>query len=196
MVIRETFSVRELNLGVFVSFEYLAIRCALDPVSAVTILLICRPLGGAGTFLGEISTLITIILCSSSNLVIMGDFNLWLEDSTNYEAQDFITELHCLNISLHSTGSTHQGGHCLDAIFSHNIEVTEVSVQHQSGTDHALLAFELPQFSASRVRPRNVIVDKYIFRDFKNLAVEQFDLVYPRLPTLQEETMDPGPSPV
>lgn len=49
--------------------------------------------------------------------VIIGDFNIHVDNTTSYEALEFLTLADTLDFEQHVSGPTHQKGHTLDLFF-------------------------------------------------------------------------------
>ena len=70
------------------------------------------------TFLSEFEALMEDIIISNGYLLILGDFNLHVDDIQCLEAQQFLDLITSLGLVQHVTGSTHKKGHTLDLVLS------------------------------------------------------------------------------
>ena len=73
------------------------------------------------TFLDEITELHTSKLPNIKNTIILGDFNMHIEDPTDNNSKIFVDTMEALGLKQHVVEPTYQNGNILDLIF---IEVT------------------------------------------------------------------------
>ena len=83
-------------------------------------------------FIDEIIDLLTEILPVNNNHIILGDFNIHLNDNEDVEAQIFSESMEALGLKQHSTTPTHKYDNILDLIFTEilsgiGIEVVETA---------------------------------------------------------------------
>ena len=71
-------------------------------------------------FLDRLTDHLTSLLPAIRNNVILGDFNLHVDDPTDNDAQIFNDKMLTLGLNQHVVGSTHQQGNCLDLICMEN----------------------------------------------------------------------------
>ena len=69
------------------------------------------------TFLDELTELLTTRLHNLENPIILGDFNMHIEDTINYNSKIFIDTMEALGLKQHITAPTHYKGNILDLIF-------------------------------------------------------------------------------
>ena len=55
----------------------------------------------------------------TKNLLLLGDFNVHVDDVTDYDAKRFIRLLDSCGLHQHVEGPTHVSGHTLDLLISH-----------------------------------------------------------------------------
>ncbi len=78
----------------------------------------------------EFTSLLDTLILHPSQVVLTGDFNIWVDDSSNSHAQQFTSLLSTYVMKQHVTGETHLHGHTLDLLItraSDNI-ISNVSV--------------------------------------------------------------------
>ena len=98
-------------------------------------------------FLDEFSTLLEELIVCSDELLIMGDFNLHIDDTENIQAVRFITILDSFGLKQHVVSPTHRDGHILDLVITRNnctpLHVSNVCVFEQPISDHKPICFSL-----------------------------------------------------
>ena len=70
------------------------------------------------TFLDEITKLLTSKLPNMENAIILGDFNMHIEDPTENNSKIFVDMMEALGLQQHANEPTHQRGNILDLIFT------------------------------------------------------------------------------
>ncbi|XP_068507165.1 uncharacterized protein [Syngnathus scovelli] len=104
----------DLNLPSISSFEYLAFPLP----NSTTAVLIYRPPKSHPFFLSELSELLTIVSSVSYRLLLIGDFNIHIDQPTAPLTSDFISLLDCFHLTQHINFATHTKGHTLDIVCS------------------------------------------------------------------------------
>ena len=83
----------------------------------------------------------------SDELLIMGDFNLHIDDTENIQAVRFITILDSFGLKQHVVSSTHRDGHILDLVITRDnctpLHVSNVCVLEQPISDHKPICVRL-----------------------------------------------------
>ena len=96
----------------FRSFEYL--DASFINVTNVRVIVIYRPPAvglSPEIFLDDFSTLLEELIICSEELLIMGDFNLHIDDIENTQAVRFISLLDSFGSNQHVVSPTHRGRH-------------------------------------------------------------------------------------
>ena len=87
-----------------------------------------------------------LIVCSDE-LLIMGDFNLHIDDTENTQAVRFMTILDSFGLKQHVVSLTHRDGHILDLVITRDncspLHVSNVCVLKQPISDHKPICFSL-----------------------------------------------------
>ena len=60
-------------------------------------------------------------LTTNNNIVIAGDFNLYIDNNKDPEAQLFIDMMTALGLDCHVDFPTHENGHSLDLVFAETL---------------------------------------------------------------------------
>ena len=94
------------------------------------------------TFLDELTELLTTRLPNLENPIILGDFNMHIEDSNNYNSKNFVDTMKALGLKQHITAPTHYKGNILDLIFTEATSPMKVSqsIMLNFISDHRLIA--------------------------------------------------------
>ena len=69
-------------------------------------------------FLDEITKLLTSKLPNMENAILLGDFNMHIEDPNNYNSKIFVDTMEALGLKQHVVEPSHQKGNILDHIFN------------------------------------------------------------------------------
>ena len=87
--------------------------------SFLNILGVYRPRDGSiPQFLDIFTELLMDIVASITNLVILVDFNIHVNDVDDPNASIFLDTMTALGLKQHVKGSTHKSGNCFDLIFT------------------------------------------------------------------------------
>jgi hypothetical protein len=128
------------------SFEALCLSFP-SPQGPTTVLTIYRP-GSApitAKFFEEFASVLESIVTRNSQLVILGDFNIHLEESTESSTSQFLELLKQFGLVQHVKEITHCQGGILDLIITtDDTTVHELHVQPPIISDHSLINFILP----------------------------------------------------
>ncbi|KAM3604518.1 uncharacterized protein V6R79_012350 [Siganus canaliculatus] len=163
-----------LPLPTYTTFEALAFSC--KPPWSMTLLLIYRPPPKPkASFFQEFQDLLTALCASTSNLVILGDINIHLNNPSCPSASDFLQLLDCFKLTQHVHDPTHLKGNTLDLVITHSAPINNLLVYDLGISDHSVIAMELP-FSSPLSKPKRQIS----FRNIKNIKHDIFaqDLHY------------------
>ena len=89
--------------------------------TTITILGINRPPAGSPVeFLTEFTNWITDVVVQDTNLLVVGDFNLHINNENDENAANFKESMVALGLVQHVTRPTHKSGNILDLIFMEN----------------------------------------------------------------------------
>ena len=79
------------------------------------------PDGSIPQFVDIFTELLVDILTSNTNLVVVEDFNIHVNDINNPNANIFLDTMMALRLKQHVEGPTHKSGNCLDLTFTEEI---------------------------------------------------------------------------
>ena len=94
--------------------------------SFLNILGVYRPHDGSiPQFLDIFMELLLDIVASNTNLVILGDFNIHVNDVDDPNTSIFLDTMTALGLKQHIKGPTHKSGNCLNLIFTEELSRTK-----------------------------------------------------------------------
>lgn len=151
------------------SFECLAFSC--KPPFPMTVLLIYRPPKTNTGFISELYNFLLTFCTTSSNILILGDFNIHVNNPTCHFASEFLQLLECLNLRQHVDVPTHIKGNTLDLVITESASLGPPTVYDLGVSNHKVISVELP-FLCSYTKPKRVMR----FRNLKNINTENLTL--------------------
>ena len=136
--------------NVFKSFEHINLNVVSGKLNT-RLIVIYRPPPSkknklkTSMFFTEFHDLLELMSQHEQPLLIAGDFNFHLDDTTNCDTIKFMDILDSANLSQHVLGSTHRKGHTLDLIITqHNSNlVTDVRILNDVFSDHQVVTCKL-----------------------------------------------------
>ena len=158
---------------------------------AITILVIYHPLiGNAGNthtrFLDQVSELLQYSITNHKNLVVLGDFNIAIQDLGNLDSQTYKDTMEALGLTQHIGYATHQLGNTLDHIYTESIDTLEVrhSFIGEFLLDHRLVGIEV---NIKRMRRQ---LENETRRPFKKLDLDTFKQEFNNEAVTQHRQLD------
>ena len=157
----------------------------------VTLLVIYHPpLGSAGNthtrFLDQVSELLQIVLTNHKNLVILGDFNIAIQDLGNPDSNTYRDTMITLGHTQHINQATHNQGNTLEHIYTESIDV--LGVRHsfigEYISDHRLVGIEINK------KKIQMHLDNQPRRQFKKLDLENFTQEFNNKEILQNSKLE------
>lgn len=177
------------NNNDFASFELLDVTLNLTPSSAVRLYCIYRPPPSAnnnlsnGTFLDEFPTLLEGAVVDDHFPLLLGDFNIHVDDPNDNFAKSVMTCVDSLGFKQHVREPTHRAGHTLDLIFTRNSDdVCNVNSLSSMPSDHCALVT-----TVNIARPKNP-KKEVSFRKYRSIDKDSLrnsiDTMFHSLPDL------------
>lgn len=175
VIARQNVKVKTNKTPVRSSFESMDLSITVKP-EVIHLIVIYRPPpskknGSTVTqFFQEFTELLESAIVSSGWLVIVGDFNFHVEDTSQSVVQKFLEILHSFGLSQRVTGATHQKGHTLDLLITRDSEkcVVNINIDSTLPSDHSLV-----HFLADVTRPRSEKVVR-LTRPLRSIDQESF----------------------
>lgn len=128
-----------LSSGHFIYFEYHAVLLKCKPnIVAVTVY---RPPKHNVNFLDEFSELLSIIHANYSRIIVVGDFNLHADNTTDVGVLEFNNLLISMDFMQHLNEATHKQGHTLDLVITRGVSIAITSVSDFTVSDHFCVFF-------------------------------------------------------
>ena len=96
-------------------------------------------------FFHEFSTFLEHFSTTTGSMLIVGDFNFHVEDSSDGIALQFLNILECFNLTQHVRHATYQGKHVLDLLITRADEniINCISVCDPAISDHSAVFCDL-----------------------------------------------------
>ena len=150
--------------GIFTTFEHINVSvkssgCYLD------IIVIYRPPSTCiNQFIDEFSILLEQVVLSSGYLLIVGDFNIHVDDLGNPESAKFLALIESFDLKQMVSSSTHIDCHSLDLVIVRNSEplgpVVNIETIDPVLSDHLAVKFKIPitkqPFKRKMIKYRNL----------------------------------------
>ncbi|MEE4247325.1 MAG: reverse transcriptase family protein, partial [Kangiellaceae bacterium] len=114
LVYRQSLNVTRVAVS-SASFEVL--ECVIKGPIVLRICVVYQPYRTA-LFMEEFSSYLAGLATSPGHLLVLGDFNLHVDDPLDKCAQDFLTSMSSLGLEQHVTTLTHRNGHTLDLVLT------------------------------------------------------------------------------
>lgn len=102
---------------------------------------IYRPPKQCAAFINKFSEFLSIVHSSYKMIIISGDFNLHIDNQSDYLSKDFINILSSMDFKQHITQPTYNRGHTLDLVITHGLTAGVSSVVDLAVTDHYCVFF-------------------------------------------------------
>lgn len=148
IICRTTLNCERESFHAVGAFEYVAV--VLTPpgfADAVLVMCVYRPPSGTVSdfsqeFLWEFNWLVHDVYNQFRNVIIGGDFNIWVDSPSKTVVQLFnITKLG-LDLQQHVSRPTHNRGHTLDLILTNPyVRISDISEQENMISDHKTVFF-------------------------------------------------------
>src|ERR1043165_9050796 len=135
------------------TFEALCLSIATTHGS-VTLLSVYRPgsTPPTGLFFDEFTSVLESLVTRNSQLLIVGDFNLHLQDLTEPASSRFLDLLSQFGLRQHVNVATHLQGGFLDLIItSDNEQIDDLHVHPPTLSDHSFIEFSLPSLHSQPI---------------------------------------------
>ena len=141
LIYRNVFSVKNIDLPNFDSFEHLTVSMLLKSHCVLTITIVYRPPNtSVSSFLHDFDSFLEM-LSTDPKHVLVGDFNLHLEDENDVNVKSFTNLISQYGFTQHVKTVTHKAGHVLDLVLTRDSDdlVKSVSVEDNGFSDHSLV---------------------------------------------------------
>lgn len=75
--------------------------------------------------------------------IIVGDFDIHIEDTSNSFVTEFISITESFNLVQYVAGPTHNHGHTLDLVFTLGLNINSLCIEDIFVLDHKCIVFDL-----------------------------------------------------
>ncbi|XP_069468217.1 deleted in malignant brain tumors 1 protein-like [Ambystoma mexicanum] len=169
-IARASLALRATTAPMLKSSELLKVKLATSQSSTLTNI-IYRPPGPTGDFEEDIITLLSDNSKPSSQILVLGNFNLGLSDPNNHAAKSLAESLTELDFTHRISQPTHEKGRTLDWLAYHNCITSITAIKPQSWTDHSLISFTI---GANRPATKTkIIAPPLLTRNKRNIIAER-----------------------
>lgn len=133
------------NTNTFTSFEVLTLRYTASSLPSFYLAVLYRPPGPYSLFLEEFSNFISDLVTRADNILIIGDFNIHINNSTDPLSKAFLDIIDTCGLTQFVCEPTHRGGNTLDLVLTRGIPVSALMVSSYVSalSDHYLIKFEI-----------------------------------------------------
>lgn len=152
-IARTTMSSNAVPFNSYSSFEHHAFVFSSPPTLCITVY---RPPQYSSSFISEFSEFLSIIHTTYNRILITGDFNLHVDNTSDPVSREFLNLLNCLDFKQHITQPTHSRGHTLDLVITYGLSIGVPSVVDLAVSDHYCVFFNITSFNQREVPVRTV----------------------------------------
>ena len=171
VIYRSYLKVVKLPLPSYTSFESLFVALTVGSSTCKVIVIYRPPSSSMTTFLDEFSSLLTDIVSSPCEILISGDFNIHVDDTSAPYTSSFLSLLDSFGLTQHIDRPTHEGNHTLDLLISRQESrlISNFSIIDPILSDHFALVASL---SVSVPKPTHQTTRTV--RSLKSINITQF----------------------
>ena len=171
LIFRKNFKVKSAKTYSFESFECILVsisRTSASPLNFVVIYRFCEL--APSLFNSEFYTFLDSIYVDFKNLIILGDFNLHVNDTHNQSILQFNDTLSTFGLSQLVESPTHTLGNTLDLVVVNTTEVKikDLTIDFNNKSDHAYVFFNISSMF-STTTTKSITVNNY-----KNVDLQRF----------------------
>lgn len=139
IIYREKWKVSPVSVPVSSSFE--SAVCKLSGPTPTIIATVYRPPKPNSEFLNDFSAFLTQLSSLSPNIILLGDFNIHMDNINLPLTKDFTSCLESFGCQQHINFPTHSKGHTLDLICCSGVTPSDLTAVELPITDHLFLSF-------------------------------------------------------
>ena len=144
-VYKSEFTLTYPTTPTYLSFEHMLVKFTCASKSFVILAIYRPPSASKSDFITELSELLENLASTTSTLVVLGDFNIHVDNVDDPFTSSFFSLLETFDLKQHIALPTHDSGHILDLIITRNSEtLSQYGVTEPSLSDHSAVFCELP----------------------------------------------------
>nr|XP_055053668.1 uncharacterized protein LOC129438773 isoform X1 [Misgurnus anguillicaudatus] len=146
-IYNKIFKVNQKSELKFKSFELMLLHMEITDRNhkqlSFALATIYRPPGHHADFLKEIANFLSELVVTVDKALIVGDFNIHVDNSKDALGRAFMDVLNSLGIKQNVSGPTHTRKHTLDLILSLGLNINDIEISPQSDavSDHYLVSY-------------------------------------------------------
>jgi len=150
VIIRDSLGYTIIDMPHGDSFESVVIRSSNTTLPLLTV--VYRPPStNTNKFLTEFSDMLSQMLLYKRPILITGDFNFHVDDSSDKSAMSFLDICSTFGLLQHVREPTHRGGHSLDLVLSSEVHVADLNVCPLTPSDHYYVSFHTQCMALSAI---------------------------------------------
>ena len=157
------------------SFEYLELIVSSGTFKFRLVILYRPPYSpshpvSTSTFIADFADYLETLILSTEPLVITGDFNIHVDDSTNPDTARLLDLLDSMGLRQHVNQPTHELGHTIDLIITRQ---SDSIISGSPVTDH-LFSDHLSVLTTLRATKPKIIWKEQVYRKIKSIDLDSF----------------------
>ena len=159
----------EFSSSKYVSLEFSFITLTSNKSKIVIACIYRKQEISCTIFCEEIEKFLESIFDKGDIVILVGDFNLWIDDESNKDAERVVTLMNAYGLSQLIDRPTHRGGHTLDHVYANSFQIElkcEVMEETFDISDHYPIVAELP-CTEHQQKKRTIT-----YRNTKNMDVD------------------------
>ncbi|CAL9690879.1 unnamed protein product [Knipowitschia caucasica] len=168
VIYQHNLNLRPISIPATTSFEHLVFRLSGSQSPIVGI--IYRPPKTCTSFLSDFTDFYTQLSSISPSVLLLGDFNIHVDNPHSKFTADFLDILNCLNLTQYVNSPTHSHGHILDLICSSaSLSIDNITLTDLTLSDHLAVTVDIAIPSQTPKQTR-----KITYRNLKSLSPTTF----------------------
>jgi hypothetical protein len=185
IIFRDTIRVRPLELDYSAqSFEFIGVSLTINSTCFVLLVIYRPPSQKSTQFADEFASLLEFLVPLPGLLLIVGDFNIHVDDKSCDFGQSFLSLVDSFDLRQHVSNASHVGGHTLDLVMSRSTDNSIIDCfVSDFVSDHRAV-----HWCAKAHRPLRP-VKKVVFRKLKSIDFSSFCSDLSALPLSQLVTV-------
>ena len=160
------------STSIYSSFEFAIVVMTVQAKKIVLVCVYRKQEVSLDLFLQEFSSFMEKILFKGDALLVVGDFNVWVDVEDDPNANKLLTLMHAYGLNQQVQEPTQRSGHTLDQVYLNEfqLQVKHTVINEDLGltTDHLPLLLELPSCKG------NNKTQTILYRKLKNVDIEGF----------------------
>ena len=175
LLFRGNLNVQKIAAKELRSFKYLELIVSSGTFKVRLVILYRPPYSPShpvttSTFFADFADYLETLILSAEPLLITGDFNVHVDDSTNPDATRLLDLLDSMGLCQHVTHPTHELGHTIDLIITRQLDSI---ICGSPVTDH-LFSDHISVLTTLRATKPKIILKERVYRKIKSIDLDSF----------------------